>query len=128
MKVRSLCRREVLSAGPGETLAEAASRMQYDEVGALVVLDGGTLVGIITERDLVRAMADGVDPADTPVASYMTPDPVTIDLDADAAEAAEAMVGVGARHLPVVEAGRVVGMISARDLIELGARRVRRPG
>lgn len=121
MKVRALCRHEVTTADPNDSLADVASRMQYDEVGALAVFEDESLVGIVTERDLVRALADGVDPAETPVSAYMTADPVTIDEDAEAAEAATFMIRVGARHLPVVDAGRVVGMISARDLLDLEA-------
>jgi CBS domain-containing protein len=117
MKVGSLCRHEVMTASPEESLAEVASRMQYNEVGALAIFEDENLVGIVTERDLVRAMAEGVDTGTTAVALYMTPDPLTIDEDAEAAEAAAFMMKVGARHLPVVDGGRVVGMISARDLL-----------
>ena len=118
MKVGTLCQHEVMTAGPEDSLAEVASRMQYNEVGALAVFEDGNLVGIVTERDLVRAMAEGVDPSTTAVVTYMTPDPVTVDEDADVTEAAAYMMRVGARHLPVVDGGRVVGMISARDLLE----------
>ncbi|HLB62924.1 MAG TPA: CBS domain-containing protein [Actinomycetota bacterium] len=121
MKVGTLCRHEVMTAGPEDSLADVASRMQYNEVSALAVFEDENLVGIVTERDLVRAMAEGVDPAGTAVVVYMTPDPLTIDEDAEAAEAAAFMLKVGARHLPVVDGGRVVGMISARDLLEAEA-------
>lgn len=124
MKVRSLFRQHILTAGPFEDLAEVASRMQYHEVGALAVFEHGTLHGIITERDLVRAVADGVELSRTPVVRYMTADPVTISPDAEVSEAAEAMIRLGARHLPVIEGGEVVGMVSARDLLadEAGTR------
>lgn len=117
MKVRAVYRPEVLSAGVHEDLAEIACRMQFHEVGALAVFDRGLLRGIVTERDLVRAVADGVDPAATPVERYMTADPATIGPDDDVSRAAGLMVRLGVRHLPVVEAGRPVGMLSARDLL-----------
>ncbi|HEX9892075.1 MAG TPA: CBS domain-containing protein [Actinomycetota bacterium] len=117
MKVSAVYRPDVLTAGAFEDLAEAASRMSFNEVGSLAVFDRGDLVGIITERDLVRAMADGVDPEVTPVDRYMTPDPVTVDPETDLEQAAAMMLKLGARHLPVTEGGRVMGMISARDLL-----------
>ena len=121
MKVQSLCRHDVMGAEPSDSLTDVASRMQYNEVSALPVFEDENLVGIITERDLVRAMSDGVDPGETPVSVYMTPDPVTIDEDHDVTEAAAVMIKVGARHLPVVDGGRVIGMISARDLLDVEA-------
>lgn len=121
MKVRALYRPEVLTASPDESLADAASRMQYQEVGSLAVLEHEKLVAILTERDLARALADGVDPASTPVSEYMTPDPVTVSPETEAADAAATMLNLGVRHLPVVEAGRVVGMVSSRDLLSLEA-------
>lgn len=121
MKVGALCRHEVTAADPYESLSEAASRMQYNEVGALPVFENEALVGILSERDLVRAVADGVDLGSTAVIAYMTPEPVTIDEGADVVEAAGVMLKVGARHLPVLDGGRVVGMISARDLLEVEA-------
>ena len=121
MKVRALYRPDVLTAEAAESLIEAASRMQYQEVGSLAVLEHGRLAGIITERDLARALADGVDPVETPVARYMTGDPVTIGPDSEVAEAAATMLELGVRHLPVFEEGRVVGMVSARDLLSLEA-------
>ncbi len=121
MEVRTLAKHEVVSAAPHDSLIDAASRMQFNEVGSLAVMDGDALIGIITERDVVRAVADGVDPATTAVVGYMTPEPVTIPEWADVTEAAATMLRVGARHLPVVDGGRVIGMVSARDLLELEA-------
>jgi CBS domain-containing protein len=117
MDVGSLYERDLLTARSDESLSEVASRMQYEEVGALPVLDGTALIGIISERDLVRAIADEADMASTSVSEYMTPSPATIEPGADIDEAAATMATMGARHLPVVQDGRVVGIISARDLI-----------
>jgi CBS domain-containing protein len=105
---------------PDDHLAEAARRMRQDQVGAVAVMAGGRLVGIITERDLMRAVADGVDPERALASERMTPDPRTIDHDELATTAAERMIELGVRHLPVVDDGAVVGVISARDLLHLG--------
>ncbi|HXJ64070.1 MAG TPA: CBS domain-containing protein [Actinomycetota bacterium] len=119
MKVRAACNRTVESVEADDPLLEAASKMAFDEVGSAVVYDEGRFVGIITERDLVRAMADGVDPDATSVRAYMTEDPVVVDADDDVELAVREMVAVGIRHLPVVAGADVVGMISARDLLGL---------
>ncbi len=121
MKVRALYRREVLSAALDETLQEAASRMQFEEIGSLAVLEHGKLVSILTERDLARALADGIDPAATPVSRYMTEEPITVSPDTEAEDAAAMMLNFGLRHLPVMEGGRIVGMVSSRDLLSLEA-------
>ena len=117
MRVRDLYRRDVIRAAAEESLAEAAARMSFEEIGALAVFEGSALVGIITERDVVRAVGDGIDPSSVSVRDYMTPEPVTVTPDASAAEAAATMILLGARHLPVTEGGEVVGMISVRDLL-----------
>lgn len=121
MKVRALYRPEVLAAGSDEPLIDAACRMQYQEVGSLAVIEHGRLVGIVTERDLTRALADGIDPEEVPVGEYMTREPVTASPEMDTAQAARIMLDLGVRHLPVMEEGRLVGMVSARDLLGLEA-------
>lgn len=121
MKVRALYRPEVVSADPDEALMDAAARMQYQEIGSVAVLEHGRLIGILTERDVARALADGIDPSQTAVRSYMTEEPVTVTPETDAAKAAATMLNLGVRHLPVVEGGQVVGMVSSRDLLSLEA-------
>lgn len=121
MKVGALYRPEVVSADPDENLGDAAGRMQYQEIGSLAVLEHGRLIGILTERDLGRALAEGVDPFETPVRSYMTEEPITVTLDTEAGKAAATMLELGVRHLPVLDCGRIVGMVSARDLLALEA-------
>lgn len=115
--VRTLMKAGVPAAGPGEPLAAAAASMRSRGVGALVVMDDDRLVGILTERDLLRAMADGLDPRATPVSACMTARPQTVSVEDTSEGAARRMVDLGVRHLPVVEDGRVVGVISARDLL-----------
>ena len=104
-----------------DTLADAASKMHFEEIGSLAVLRQGHFAGIITERDLVRAIADGVDTASTAVAGYMTEDPILANPEDGTQEAAARMVVLGIRHLPVVVGSEVVGMISIRDLLEEAA-------
>ena len=103
-----------------DTVQHAASLMRGAMVGALAVFESDRLAGIITERDLMAAVADGVDPGRVLAAERMTPAPRTIAHDDLATRAAELMIELGVRHLPVVDHGDVVGVISARDLLRLG--------
>ncbi|HYZ91574.1 MAG TPA: CBS domain-containing protein [Actinomycetota bacterium] len=120
MKVDSLYSPMTVTASPRESLAEVASRMRFNDVGSAAILDHGNVVGIITERDLTRAMADGADIDTATVADYMTVDPVVVAPEQDAREAAWMMTQMGVRHLPVVEAGKLIGLLSVRDvLVEL---------
>jgi hypothetical protein len=102
---------------PEETLLGAATRMRWYQVGALPVYRKHRLVGILTERDVIAAVADGVDPATTRVADYMTDRPVIIDADEGLEVAARRMATLGMRHLPVIGDGRQLGMLSIRDLL-----------
>jgi CBS domain-containing protein len=94
--------------------------MRSDRVGAVTVMEGGRLAGIVTERDLMRAVAEGLDPGRTVASERMTRDPHTIARDEPATRAAELMIDLGVRHLPVIEDDAVMGVISARDLLRLG--------
>ena len=117
--VDDLYRPGAIAAAADDSLEQIADRLQDKDVSALVILDGYRLAGIITERDLVRAVADRRDPADVTASDYMTWEPATVDLDTPLAEVARRMLAHGIRHLPVVVAGDVIGMVSARDLLEL---------
>jgi CBS domain-containing protein len=121
MKVRDLYTPHLLKAYPGEDLSVSASRMQFHEIGALAVYDSGQVVGIITERDVLRAVGEGRVPEVTTVAEYMSAEPVSVGPEMDAGEAAALMLSLGARHLPVSEGGELVGMLSARDLLSVEA-------
>lgn len=100
---------------------EAARRMRLFKIGAIVVVDGqGRVIGIVTERDITwRVVADGQDPAKVLLGDIMTRNPDTLAPDDTAHDALEMMRMCGYRHLPVVGGGRLVGMVSVRDLYEV---------
>jgi len=110
--------RDLLTVEPDERLGEVAKRMVAKDVGAVLVTEGKRLVGILTERDVLRAVAQGIDES-TVVADWMTRDPDTLDPDETTQHAAVLMIHGGFRHLPVTEGDEVVGMISIRDLMRL---------
>jgi CBS domain-containing protein len=118
MKVSDLHHHELFTTQADESLDVAADRMSWHQVGALPVLEGQHLVGIITERDLTAAMAEGADPVTTPVGDYMTAAPQVLGPDSEFADAAHLMLQLGIRHLPVVRSGRLVGVLSMRDVLD----------
>jgi CBS domain-containing protein len=87
------------------------------DVGTLVVMAGDDIVGIISERDVVRAVADGADIDDVAVGAVMSPDPRYATTTDSIRAALNTMIAVGVRHLPVVEEGEVIGIVSMRDLV-----------
>jgi len=110
---------ELWTITPQTTVLEAVRLMTQRRIGAAMVLSEGHLVGIFSERDLThRVVAPGLDPAITRVAAVMTANPVTIGPRDTASEALELMRTHGFRHLPVVDDGRAVGMVSVRDLYD----------
>jgi CBS domain-containing protein len=117
MRVSERCRRVLLVTVPEETLLTAARRMRRYDVSALPVYRGRRLTGIVTERDIVSAIADGADPATSWVADYMTHRPTTANPEEDVQAAARRMAELGVRHLPVVDGGHLVGVLSMRDLL-----------
>lgn len=122
MKVRAIYRPWVVTADGDERLADVATRMQDNQVGSLVVTVGGRLAGIVTERDLTRAIAEGVDPEVATAADFMTQAPASIDADADVRDVVLTLLELGCRHLPVTDGGTLVGMVSVRDLLGTVAR------
>jgi len=116
--VDTIMSRDVLSVPPDTTIAAAAKRMSGGRVGAVVVLDGGKLAGILTERDVLRVVGEGRVEGST-VADWMTRDPDTIEPSESTDMAATLMIHGGFRHLPVVEDGTVVGIVSIRDLMRV---------
>ena len=123
MSAGSICSREVDTANYSETVLDAARRMRDRQVGALIVVDDMTPVGILTDRDLtVRVLAAGLDPQATRVSEVMTPSPTTIRED-DAIQAGVSYMRAGRfRRLPVVgHNGRLVGILAIDDVLELVA-------
>ena len=106
----------LLTVSAGTPLAEAAREMDERSVGAVLVLAGERLQGVFTERDVLRAVARG-QVGDATVGDFMTPHPETIEPDDTTEHAAVLMIHGGFRHLPVVNAGTVVGILSIRDLM-----------
>ena len=118
MKVRDLPPGRLLSVDPQAMLAEVAREMRGHDADSVAVMEDGALVGIITERDLVRAIADGLNPSQTTAKVIMTADPATVTADEDVSIVALKMIRLGVRHLPVVDGnGKPLGLVSARNLV-----------
>ncbi len=120
-KVADLMAREPQTCSPDETIRTAAARMRDAHVSSLGVVEGGRFLGIVTTRDMTnRALAEGLDPA-TPVSAIMTRDPLTLSPQALGADILHAMLERRIGHLPVVEGGRLVGMVTQTDLTRFQA-------
>jgi CBS domain-containing protein len=110
--------RDLLVIDPDERVSEAARRMVARGVGAVLVMDGDRLEGILTERDILKAVATGF-AEDARVREWMTRHPETIDGSEATGQAAALMIHGGFRHLPVVEDGKIAGIVSIRDLMRV---------
>ena len=102
---------------PDLCLRDVAQCLHQAGVGAAVVTRGGTVAGIISERDVVAAVADGADPGEIWAADVMTPDPVWADPDDSPERALDLMLTAGVRHLPVVADGDLMGVVALRDVV-----------
>jgi len=118
-RVRQLVRRGgLISTRPETPVLEACRLMAQRDIGALVVLSDGALSGIFTERDaLKRVLAEDLDPEATEIGAVMTREVITLDPETGTLEALRLMSQIGARHLPIVENGEVLGIISLRDFM-----------
>jgi CBS domain-containing protein len=110
--------RDLLTVSADDRLGEAAKRMVARGVGAVVVLAEGRLTGILTERDVLKAVASGYS-EDARVRDWMTRHPETIEAADSTGHAAALMIHGGFRHLPVLEEGKVAGIVSIRDLMRV---------
>jgi CBS domain-containing protein len=120
MRVSDAMSASVLYVGPNHTLQEAAKLMADRGVGAAIVLDGDTTgIGILTERDVLTAVARGLDPASERVAAHVTNNLVTAAPHWPLDQAAETMVAGGFRHLVVTDSGDVIGVLSVRDIVRV---------
>jgi len=109
---------DLLTVEPDARLSDAARRMAQRGVGAVLILEGERLTGILTERDLLKAVAAGFTD-EARVSEWMTRQPETVEPDESTDHAASLMIHGGFRHLPVVEGGRTIGILSIRDLMRV---------
>lgn len=116
-RIRDVMSSELVTVAPRATVAEAAAVMSARHVGSAIVLDDdGSLAGIFTERDILRALGSDFDAAAHTVAEWMSKGPATIDADATVTDALNRMLEGGFRHLPVLDGAALVGVVSLRDL------------
>jgi len=112
MKVRDLMTSEPATLSVDDTCAQAATKMREEDCGSIPITKEGRLVGIVTDRDItIRAVAAGKDPKTTKVSEIMSADPVTVGPDEDVDGASDIMAERQVRRLPVVEDGRLVGIL-----------------
>jgi CBS domain-containing protein len=116
-----------ITESASEPIKAAASRMWAQQTGSLLVMEGESLIGIITERDVMKCIARGLDVNATPVSAVMTRGVQTVSPYTSVGDAARQMASRWIRHLPVVEDGRVVGMVSQRDLVGIFAALAKEP-
>lgn len=117
MTVRELVNGNVIWVAPDASLRQAALLMMSTEVGSVAIEVDGALEGILTERDILRAVAEDADLDQDRVSSWMTEYPDSFTPDMNVEEAAEWMLATGFRHLPVVDGDEVMGVISIKDVL-----------
>ncbi len=127
MYVSEVMTKASVTESASEPIKAAAARMWAQQTGSLLVMDGPDLLGIITERDVMKAIARDLDVSETPVSAVMTTSVLTVTPYTSVSDAARQMASRWIRHLPVVEDGRVVGMVSQRDLVGIFAALAKEP-
>lgn len=116
-KLRDVMTKNLVALSKEETAAEAARHMDSEDIGDVLVLDGDELCGIVTDRDIVvKAIAHGRDPADTPLGDICTSDVKTLTPDQSVSDAVKVMRAADIRRVPLVEDGKPVGIVSIGDL------------
>lgn len=124
MQIGGVMRTQLVTARPDQTAAEAIRTMLDAGVGSVVVVDGPEPVGIFTERDVLRLAGSGAAFGTTLLRDVMTPNPLTASADDGILAAAQLMGERNLRHLPVVEGGNLVGIVSIRDVLGFLAERL----
>lgn len=120
MSVIDIARREVVTHGPDASVADVVRTMQEENVGSVVVVDDGEPLGLVSDRDLAMAVLDeAFDAEATPIGELLTGEPVTVEADAGIYDLVELLSERGARRLPVVEEGELVGIVSLSDVVVL---------
>ena len=117
MNVGAIMHTDVVTVGPDDTFAHVATVMREHGISSVVVAGDRGPSGIVTERDFVNLLADGADAGSTTIGERMTRDLATVRSRSDIAEAARLMAERRIRHLPVVDRGKLAGIISIRDLV-----------
>ena len=121
MQLKEIMRVDVIDVESAATLQEAAQAMKEGKISSVLVTEDGYLIGILTERDMVKAVAEGIDTELVHVRDYMTPAPIAVNPDTTVEEGAKIMFEKGFRHLPVVDGDRALkGVVSIRDLAKAG--------
>ncbi|UXD21629.1 signal transduction protein [Ignicoccus pacificus DSM 13166] len=118
MRAADLIKRPPISCFPSTSLKEVIKIMRNNNVGSVMIVDGGKLLGIFTERDLVKALDEGAK-LEEPISKYMNPSPITAKADESLESVVRKMLNNGLRHIPVVDSeGNVLGVISIKDIVE----------
>lgn len=127
MKISEIMTKATVTDAASDSLADAATRMWNAQTGSLLVMDGDNLLGIVTERDLLRAVAHGQDPTAVPLKDVMRTEVITTGPQTTLKDVANIMATKWIRHLPIVENGKVVGIVSQRDLTGILAQALHEP-
>ena len=117
MKLRAMVGGRSAVCGPETTRQDVSEAMLDSQVGSVGVVEGRRLTGIITERDVLRSAAEGVDPVTAIVRDWMTADPDVFSPEAQVREAAEWLLETGYRHMPIMEDGELLGIVSIKDIL-----------
>ena len=117
MQVKDIMTREVVTVGPHYNVADVASLMDARGIGSVLVLEEDRVLGILTERDILKVIGAGEDPKNVAAHEALTDDLYTIGPDASVDEAAHEMTRAGVRHLPVISDEGLIGILSIRDLV-----------
>lgn len=117
MRVAEIMTNATITESTTGTLRSAAEQMWKQQTGSVVIVDGEAIVGIVTERDVMRAVGQGADPDQALIADVMTREVVTAEPDTHVREAARLMAQHWIRHLPIVDDGKLAGILSQRDVI-----------
>ena len=122
MEVSEVMTKEVVTVGPHYNVADVASLMDAKGIGSVIVLEEERVMGILTERDILKVIGAGEDPKNVAAHEALIGDLYTIAPDASIEDAASQMTQARVRHLPVIENDQIVGIISIRDVVRWSAR------